>query len=230
MNKKFLVFTAILLIITLTFGIGYLLGNIKNPEGQEAQSPNALQQNQNVINNEQGNQTNPAPKLVLLNFGQTGDFNAAGVAIDMEMMAAKKILGKPLKEKKEYYEVTESNHITSTYSFGSVEFDECSEPKGKYFLSTITITDPNANGPREINVGDNIYAVLQKFPDDRFPVKEKERVLYQKDMASGNVFYDANNKIESVSFSDNVGFGSHYLTMEVKEDKVTSISIYVQNI
>ncbi|UMZ74070.1 InlB B-repeat-containing protein [Natranaerofaba carboxydovora] len=97
---------------------------------------------------------------------------------------------------------------------------------GKDFeFKVLEAFEPNVKGPREIEVGDSVENVIEKFP-----------ILYQDDdviRRNGNVKLDNDSSIEKIIFEDHLpdqapfGFYQHHFTftLSFEENKVDSFEI-----
>jgi hypothetical protein len=181
-----------------------------------------------------GNQTAPSrpDSDSILSFGH--DFHAAGVDILSTEGEVVEILGRPTERREDE---RERYFVTLSYPFGTVELEgERTTPipgtGDLTYVVRILINRPGAYGPRMTQVGDHIKSVLNKFPDDKYPIQNKQRKLYGEpshDISWGLVGYDEEGKINEVSFF--YGRSSSLirrLTYKAVSEKVSEIEVGVQ--
>ena len=119
--------------------------------------------------------------------------------------------------------------INLNYNFGKVSLFSRDSYEPWAFI--IQINTRGIYGPRETQVGDSVESLLEKFPDNHYPIQSdgtltyrelyKIGQLYSDDYNYGILTYGKNNEISEVSFS--IGWQSQGFDFIIKDSKVSEI-------
>lgn len=174
------------------------------------------------------------PENMAKKFSPTDDGQALGIGLYMERSEIENILGKPQQIDAIYDDAFGKDVLYYHYEFGIVGLDPLGS-KNEYTVSSIRIDRLNYQGPRNIQVGDSVDAVLAKFPLEQATLDTAtgRHYIYGSLEADeqGYIIYDEWNEVAELVFtSGGGGFGTVILQIEVENNTVIGISLKVNNI
>lgn len=148
------------------------------------------------------------------------------IKLEMDTEEVEKILGKPLKVKKEYWGYYDADVLVYIYEFGSILFEPLSDDT--YIAGKITIERPDFKGPRNIMVGEKIKSALEKFPyKDGEIGSNGEKYVYGKFGENSGVIVYKDNKVVEVYYTYGDGYKSYGLAFEVENDLIKTVNVGV---
>lgn len=175
---------------------------------------------------------NPKPNVIKSTKPFTPDeAQIMGIKLKMFKDEVERIVGKPLKVKKEYAGIYMADILTYYYEFGSITLEPYDE--NKYIVSDIEINQKNFKGVRDVHVSDEMETVLQKFPYNKNTQKDEEGVkwLYgnTETLERGSINYDENGNVEYISYNygKSESINEYSLTFMIKNNKITHIYLGV---
>ncbi len=153
-----------------------------------------------------------------------------GIEFFTESKEVKKVFGEPDKSSESYDEVYDRNYLVYYYSFGRAIFDEGADDG--FYLTGIIIDKEEASGPRDIQIGDNVTSVFDKFPDNRDSNEIESHILYGEDYdtpENGYIEYGEDGEIERILYLyGHGGYGTYGLVLYIDDDKVSEIHLVVE--
>jgi hypothetical protein len=161
------------------------------------------------------------------------DIDVLEITLDMEKNKVEKTFGEPVRIEKVHEDAFVEDVLYYYYKFGVIRLEPLDADT--YTVSRIEINKPKYKGPRDIEVGDNINDVIQKFPNNKNAKIDEDgkKYLYGKlgDENYGYALYDKAGEVSSVIYVyGGGGFGSYRLIFKAHKDVVTEIFINVCNI